>query len=76
MPLLAEAVVIAAIDDLILIGAGVFFTLYGLRVVGSKPGASPKTDEFHKKWGFYFKFAGPLLILGGIAKLLIRMNRD
>jgi hypothetical protein len=45
---------------------GIYATLLGFRVVGKKPGASPKYDEWHSRFGSLLKLLGPLLVLFGL----------
>jgi hypothetical protein len=46
--------------------AGILFTLYGHRMIGPCPGTNPRADEYHRRWGRFFRIAGPILIVGGI----------
>ena len=63
-------------DCLIGIAAGVFMTLYGFRFFSAKPRVNPQVDEWHRKFGFYFRFGGVVVAIGGIAKLILRLSRD
>jgi hypothetical protein len=54
---------------------GVYCLLVGFRVVGSKPGANPKYDEWHAKFGIFLKVAGPVLMLLGVFYLVIGSGR-
>jgi hypothetical protein len=50
---------------------GIYCLLVGFRVVGSKPGVNPKYDQWHERFGLFFKIAGPVLMLVGVGYLLI-----
>jgi hypothetical protein len=52
-------------------GVGVFCLLVGFRLVGKKPGADPKYDEWHARFGTVFKVAGPVLIVVGVLYLVL-----
>jgi hypothetical protein len=45
---------------------GIFATLLGFRVLGRKPGANLKYDEWHNRFGTLLKVLGPLLVLFGV----------
>jgi hypothetical protein len=42
--------------------AGVYALLVGFRVVGKKPGADPKFDAWHARFGLILKIVGALAI--------------
>jgi hypothetical protein len=54
---------------------GVYCLLVGFRVVGSKPGVNPKYDQWHERFGLFFKIAGPVLMVVGILYLVIDNSR-
>jgi len=45
---------------------GIYATLLGFRVLGKKPGANPKYDEWHNRFGGLLKVLGPFLVLFGL----------
>lgn len=45
---------------------GIYATLLGFRVLGKSPGADPKYDEWHHRFGGLLKVLGPLLVLFGL----------
>jgi hypothetical protein len=60
---------------------GLYATLLGARVIGKKPGVSPKYDEWHDRNGGRLKVVGPLLMvvgavlgLSGIASVTDKQN--
>jgi len=53
--------------------AGVFLTLYGYRALSAAPGVDPKADEFHRRWGRLFRVAGPIIAVGGILMIAVRL---
>jgi hypothetical protein len=54
------------VNGLIPFLGGVYATLLAFRVIGSKPGVNPKSDEWHRRWGRFMRVAGPLLVLFGV----------
>jgi hypothetical protein len=54
---------------------GVFCLLVGFRVVGKKPGADPKYDAWHARFGTFFKVAGPVLMALGVLYLALGSGR-
>jgi hypothetical protein len=54
---------------------GIYCLLVGFRVVGSKPGVNPKYDQWHGRFGIFFKIAGPVLMVLGIFYLVIDSAR-
>jgi len=65
------SVVNAAIPFLV----GVYCLLVGFRWVGAKPGANPKYDQWHARFGMFFKIAGPVLMALGVFYLIIDSSR-
>jgi hypothetical protein len=53
----------ALVNAAIPFAVGVYCLLVGFRVIGKKPGADPKFDAWHARFGIFFKVAGPILIL-------------
>jgi hypothetical protein len=45
---------------------GIYMTLLAYRVVGKKPGESPRYDEWHAKCAGMLKVLGPLVTLSGV----------
>lgn len=56
----------ALVDGAIPFFGGIYATLLGFRVLGKKPGVSPKYDEWHRRFGGLMKILGPLLVLFGL----------
>jgi hypothetical protein len=54
---------------------GVFCLLSGFRVIGKKPGADPKFDQWHARFGTFLKVAGVVLILLAGLYLVIGSGR-
>jgi hypothetical protein len=54
---------------------GIYCLLVGFRVVGSKPGVNPKYDQWHERFGLFFKIAGPVLMVVGVIYLAIDLGR-
>lgn len=54
---------------------GIYCLLVGFRVVGSKPGANPKYDEWHARFGVFMKVAGPVLMVVGLCYFIIDNSR-
>ncbi|MDB5312333.1 MAG: hypothetical protein JWO38_6535 [Gemmataceae bacterium] len=52
---------------------GLVFTLYGFRVIGTKPGVNPASDAFHLMWGRYFRISGGILMAVGAVMLCARI---
>ncbi len=50
---------------------GIFLLLVGFRVIGKKPGEDPKFDEWHARFGVFFKVAGPVLIVLAVFYLVL-----
>ena len=46
---------------------GIYATLLGYRVVGTKPGTSIRADEWHTRFDRMFRILGPLLMLFGLS---------
>src|SRR5262249_36575853 len=49
---------------------GFYVLLLGLRLGGRRPGVTPATDVWYRRYGWMHKIAGPLLILFGVFRLL------
>jgi hypothetical protein len=45
---------------------GIYVILLGFRVVGKKPGASLRYDEWHNRFGGTLKVCGPVIVLFGL----------
>lgn len=45
---------------------GIYATLLGFRIIGPKPGAKPKHDEWHRRWGGFVRLGGPLIVVFGV----------
>ena len=45
---------------------GIYATLIAYRVLGKKPGQSPRYDEWHGKYAGMLKVLGPLMIVFGV----------
>jgi hypothetical protein len=54
---------------------GIYCLLVGFRVVGKKPGADPKYDEWHARFGIFLKIAGPVLMAVGVMYFIIDSSR-
>ena len=54
---------------------GVYCLLIGFRVVGKKPGADPKYDAWHARFGMFLKVAGPVLMGIGVLYLVLDSGR-
>jgi hypothetical protein len=54
---------------------GVYCLLVGFRIVGSKPGANPKYDQWHERFGVFLKIAGPVLMVLAVIYLAIDISR-
>jgi hypothetical protein len=50
-------------DAAIPLFGGIYATLLGFRLVGKKPGVSPKFDEWHDRRGALLRGLGPFLVL-------------
>ena len=61
------------IDCAIPILAGAYCTLLGFRWVGKKPGESEKYDAWYARFGRWFKFIGPLLVVITLVRLLLSL---
>jgi hypothetical protein len=46
----------------------------GIRLVGKKPGADPKLDEWYARFGMVFRVAGPILIGIGVLYLVLDIS--
>ncbi len=66
----------ALVDAAIPFLVGVYCLLIGFRVIGSKPGADPKYDEWHARFGPFLKVAGPILFIVAIFYLTSHSGRD
>ena len=53
---------------------GIYATLLGYRVVGTQPGTSLKSDEWHARFGLMCRIFGPLLILFGLFGVTMAFN--
>jgi hypothetical protein len=51
------------VNGLIPFVGGVYATLLAFRVIGPKPGAKPKMDDWHRRWGGFMLVGGPLLVV-------------
>jgi hypothetical protein len=54
------------LEGVIPILGGTYGALLGFRVVGPKPGAKPKHDEWYRRWGGFMRVCGPLLVVFGL----------
>jgi hypothetical protein len=54
---------------------GIYCLLVGFRIVGKKAGDDPKFDEWHARFGVFFKVAGPILMILGIIFLVMGSGR-
>jgi len=45
---------------------GLYATLLGFRLIGPRPGVSPKYEDLYNRRGKYLKAFGPILILFGL----------
>jgi hypothetical protein len=52
---------------------GIYFTLVGHRLVGHKRGANLKVDAWHDQYGGFFRVVGPLVAIGGLVFLAIKL---
>lgn len=55
--------------------AGLYITLLGFRVVGTRPGLNPQVDAYRARWGPVYRIVGPLLIVVGLFLGLTRLFR-
>src|SRR5262245_34152782 len=62
------------IQNSIIVLIGLVFVLVGFRVLGRKRGTSESADRWHAKYGKFFKIAGPVIVVGGLALFLLRFN--
>jgi hypothetical protein len=54
---------------------GVYCLLVGFRLVGKRPGADPKFDRWHERFGTVLKVAGPVLMALGVFYLVLGGGR-
>jgi hypothetical protein len=52
---------------------GIWATLTGNRLIGPKPGTSPREDLYHKKFGAMNRLLGPVLIVVGLVMFFNRV---
>lgn len=58
------------IEGFIPLSLGVYFTLVGHRLLGKKPGADFRYDQWHEKFGSMMKVLGPIVALFGVFMIL------
>lgn len=56
----------ALVDGAVPFFAGIYATLLGFRVVGKRPGANLKYDEWHHRFGRHARLVGPCLVSYGL----------
>lgn len=61
---------INGLDGLISIAAGTYFYLMGKGTVPKNPRDPEKMEQWRKKYGTLMKVCGPILVIGGILRIL------
>jgi len=59
-------------DGIIMILIGVYCALVGFKVISASKKQGPECDAWHKQWGLLLKIAGPVMIIAGIVRLIVR----
>lgn len=60
------------VEGILLFLVGIYCTLIGFRVISASKKQGPEYDAWHKKWGLLLKIAGPIMIMAGIARSLLK----
>jgi hypothetical protein len=58
------------IETVVMMGAGLWIWAIGFRLIGKKPGESIKYDAWHDRYGRFFRYGGPIVMLSGMVTLL------
>lgn len=63
------------IDGIIMCLVGLWATMVGFRVLGARPGQSPRWDQWHERYGKLVRVLGPVVVLCGLALIGWRLHQ-